>query len=82
VGLQRLLVQRRGLEAVEEGIVVERPPVAGGRGVQVAGAPGGDGSGAASVLQRRMQESVTGEEFERERHEVSPKRTIGRFAPA
>jgi asparagine synthase (glutamine-hydrolysing) len=32
----------------------------------------GDGSGAASVLQDRMEESVTEEEFERERHEVDP----------
>jgi asparagine synthase (glutamine-hydrolysing) len=32
----------------------------------------GDGSGAASVLQDRMEESVTEEEFERERHEVEP----------
>jgi len=32
----------------------------------------GDGSGAASVLQSRMEESVTEEEFERERHEVEP----------
>ena len=63
----------------------------------------GDGSGAASVLKARMEESVTEEEFGRERHEVepllrtreevayyrifaedlgevSPKRTIGRFA--
>lgn len=32
----------------------------------------GDGSGAASVLQQRMEESVTGEEFERERYEVEP----------
>jgi asparagine synthase (glutamine-hydrolysing) len=32
----------------------------------------GDGSGAASVLQRRMEERVTEEEFERERHEVEP----------
>src|SRR5829696_1602667 len=63
----------------------------------------GDGSGAASVLKERMEESVTEEEFRRERHEVepplrtreevayyrifagdlgevSPKRTIGRFA--
>ena len=65
----------------------------------------GDGSGAASVLRRHMEESVTEEEFERERNEVepplrtreevayyrifaenlgevSPKRTIGRFATA
>jgi asparagine synthase (glutamine-hydrolysing) len=36
----------------------------------------GDASGAASVLQRRMEESVTEEDFERERHEVeSPLRT-------
>ena len=65
----------------------------------------GEGSGAASVLLRRMEESVTEEDFERERHEiepplrtreevayyrifaenlgeVSPKRTIGRFATA
>jgi asparagine synthase (glutamine-hydrolysing) len=63
----------------------------------------GDGSGAASVLKTRMEESVTEEEFVREQHEVepplrtreevayyrifaedlgevSPKRTIGRFA--
>jgi asparagine synthase (glutamine-hydrolysing) len=32
----------------------------------------GDGSGAASVLKARMEESVTAEEFERERHEVEP----------
>ena len=32
----------------------------------------GDGSGAASVLQQRLEESVTEEEFERERHEVEP----------
>ena len=32
----------------------------------------GDGSGTASVLQDRMEESVTEEEFERERHEVEP----------
>jgi asparagine synthase (glutamine-hydrolysing) len=32
----------------------------------------GDGSGAASVLEKRMEESVTEEEFERERHEVEP----------
>jgi asparagine synthase (glutamine-hydrolysing) len=32
----------------------------------------GDGSGAASVLQDRMEESVMEEEFERERHEVEP----------
>ena len=32
----------------------------------------GDGSGAASVLQDRMEESVTEEEFERERYEVEP----------
>jgi asparagine synthase (glutamine-hydrolysing) len=32
----------------------------------------GDGSGAASVLQDRMTESVTEEEFERERHGVDP----------
>src|ERR687897_754096 len=32
----------------------------------------GDGSGAASVLKDRMEESVTEEEFERERHEVEP----------
>jgi len=32
----------------------------------------GDGSGAASVLQERMEESVTEEEFERERYEVEP----------
>ncbi len=32
----------------------------------------GDGSGAASVLKRRMEESVTEEEFERERYEVEP----------
>jgi len=32
----------------------------------------GDGSGAASVLKARMEESVTEEEFERERHEVEP----------
>ncbi|HEX2742419.1 MAG TPA: asparagine synthase-related protein, partial [Rubrobacter sp.] len=32
----------------------------------------GDGSGAASVLKQRMEESVTEEEFERERHEVEP----------
>ena len=32
----------------------------------------GDGSGAASALQRRMEESVTEEEFERDRHEVEP----------
>jgi asparagine synthase (glutamine-hydrolysing) len=32
----------------------------------------GDGSGAASVLQDRMEESLTEEDFERERHEVEP----------
>ncbi len=32
----------------------------------------GDGSGAASVLRGRMEESVTEEEFERERNEVEP----------
>ena len=32
----------------------------------------GDGSGAASVLQDRMEESVTEVEFERERYEVEP----------
>ena len=32
----------------------------------------GDGSGAASVLQSRMEESITEEDFERERHEVEP----------
>ena len=32
----------------------------------------GDGSGAASVLQEKMEESVTEEEFERERCEVDP----------
>ena len=32
----------------------------------------GDGSGAAGVLQEAMQESVTEEEFEDERHEVEP----------
>jgi asparagine synthase (glutamine-hydrolysing) len=32
----------------------------------------GDGSGAASVLRRRMEESVTQEDFERERHRVEP----------
>ena len=32
----------------------------------------GDGSGAASVLQDRMESSVTREEFERERYEVEP----------
>jgi asparagine synthase (glutamine-hydrolysing) len=32
----------------------------------------GDGSGATSVLQEKMEESVTEEEFERERHEVEP----------
>ena len=32
----------------------------------------GDGSGAASVLQEKMEESVTEEEFERERNEVEP----------
>ncbi len=32
----------------------------------------GDGSGAASVLQQRMEESVSEEDFERERHEVEP----------
>ncbi len=32
----------------------------------------GDGSGAVSVLQSRMEESVTWEELERERHEVEP----------
>src|SRR5918995_635122 len=32
----------------------------------------GDGSGAASVLKKRMEESVTEEEFRRERHEVEP----------
>ncbi|HET7479901.1 MAG TPA: asparagine synthase B [Rubrobacteraceae bacterium] len=32
----------------------------------------GDGSGAASVLKRRMEESVTEEEFENERYEVDP----------
>jgi asparagine synthase (glutamine-hydrolysing) len=36
----------------------------------------GDGSGAASVLKKRMEESVTEEEFRRERHEVElPLRT-------
>jgi asparagine synthase (glutamine-hydrolysing) len=36
----------------------------------------GDGSGAASVLKGRMEESVSEEEFERERHEVElPLRT-------
>jgi asparagine synthase (glutamine-hydrolysing) len=32
----------------------------------------GDGSGAASVLKQRMEDSVTKEEFESERHEVTP----------
>ena len=32
----------------------------------------GDGSGSASVLQEKMEESVTEEEFERERYEVEP----------
>jgi asparagine synthase (glutamine-hydrolysing) len=32
----------------------------------------GDGSGASSVLQEKMEESVTEEEFERERNEVDP----------
>jgi asparagine synthase (glutamine-hydrolysing) len=32
----------------------------------------GDGSGASSVLREKMEESVTEEEFERERHEVEP----------
>ncbi len=32
----------------------------------------GDSWGAASALQRRMEGSVTEEEFERERHEVEP----------
>jgi asparagine synthase (glutamine-hydrolysing) len=32
----------------------------------------GDGSGAASVLKERMEQSVTEEEFERERREVDP----------
>jgi asparagine synthase (glutamine-hydrolysing) len=32
----------------------------------------GDGSGASSVLQEKMEESVTEEEFERERNEVEP----------
>ena len=32
----------------------------------------GDGSGAASVLKERMENSVTEEEFERERYEVDP----------
>src|SRR3989337_124992 len=32
----------------------------------------GDGSGAASVLQDRMEASVTEEEFERERRDVEP----------
>ncbi len=32
----------------------------------------GDGSGASSVLKRRMEESITEEEFERERAEVEP----------
>ncbi len=32
----------------------------------------GDGSGAVSVLKRRMEESVTEKEFERERHAVDP----------
>ena len=32
----------------------------------------GDGSGAASVLKERMEESVTEEEFEQDRHEVEP----------
>ena len=32
----------------------------------------GDGSGAASVLQEKMEASVTEEEFERERNEVEP----------
>ncbi len=32
----------------------------------------GDGSGAASVLKKRMEESVTAEEFENERREVEP----------
>jgi len=32
----------------------------------------GDGSGASSVLKQRMEDSVTEEEFERERNEVEP----------
>jgi asparagine synthase (glutamine-hydrolysing) len=32
----------------------------------------GDGSGATSILQEKMEESVTEEEFERERNEVDP----------
>jgi len=32
----------------------------------------GDGSGAASILKARMEESITEEEFERERREVEP----------
>jgi asparagine synthase (glutamine-hydrolysing) len=32
----------------------------------------GDGSGATSVLQERMEEEITEEEFERERYEVEP----------
>ncbi len=32
----------------------------------------GDGSGASSVLKERMEDSITEEEFERERHEVEP----------
>jgi asparagine synthase (glutamine-hydrolysing) len=32
----------------------------------------GDGSGAASVLRKKMEEGVTEEEFERERYEVEP----------
>nr|MBA3791968.1 asparagine synthetase B [Rubrobacter sp.] len=32
----------------------------------------GDGSGASSVLKQRMEDSVTKEEFERERNEVEP----------
>jgi asparagine synthase (glutamine-hydrolysing) len=32
----------------------------------------GDGSGAASVLKEKMEESVTEDEFERERNEVEP----------
>ena len=32
----------------------------------------GDGSGASSVLKQRMEESVTEEDFENERHEVDP----------
>ena len=43
-----------------------------GRAVNDCSTADGDGSGAASVLQDRMEESVTEEEFERERYEVEP----------